>query len=102
VQRVAVARDGAPGGAVFTDDAGNGGLDVGTAGDLGRYLYEQLSGGFGRTQHHRSAAEDAGGNGALQRLGRGRQRHARRLHARHQAVLGDRDQRRVQHPPLRG
>ena len=42
-----------------------------------------------------------GGDRALQRLGRGGERHAARRDARHEAVLGDRDQRRVEHAALR-
>ena len=62
--------------------------------------HEQASRGFRGAEDHRAAAEDAGRDRALHRVGRGRERHARRLHAGHEAVLGDRDQRRVRAPRL--
>ena len=45
-------------------------------------------------------AEEAGRHGALPGLGSRRERHARRLHARDEAVLGDRDEAGVGHPAL--
>ena len=59
-------------------------------------------GRFRRAQHHRAAAQDARRDRALHRIGRGGEGHARGLHARHQAVLGDRHQRGVQHRGLAG
>ncbi len=57
----------------------------------------QPSGRLRRAEDHRAAAEDAGRDRALHRVGRGGEGHARGLHAGHQAVLGDRHQRRIEH-----
>ena len=55
---------------------------------------------LGGAEDHRAAAEQPGGDRALQRLGRRGERHPRGLHARHEAVLGDRHEAGVGHAPL--
>ncbi len=55
-----------------------------------------------RAEDDRAAAEHAGGDRALQRRRVGGVGHARRLHARRQAVLGERDQREVEEEALVG
>ena len=59
-------------------------------------LRQKLAAQFGRSSQNRTAAEKPGGQSALQRLGIGGERHPRRLHRRHHAVLGDRDKQEVQ------
>ena len=49
---------------------------------------------------YRSSAKNAGRHRALQRRGIAAQRHPRRLDARHQPVLGDRDEQQVEEEPL--
>ena len=56
---------------------------------------------FGAAQHHRSAAQQPGGDRAVKRLGRGGEGHPRSHHAGHQTVLGDRRQHRVGEEALR-
>ena len=51
-------------------------------------------------EDHRAAAEHAGGDRALKRRGIGGVGHARRLHGRRQAVLGDRDQAQIEKEAL--
>ena len=72
-----------------------------SAGGTRDNLVQQLPGLVRRAENHRAAAQDSSGDSALQRFRRGGQRQAARLHARYQAVLCDRDQRRIQHAPLR-
>jgi hypothetical protein len=56
---------------------------------------------LGRTQDHRATAENAGRDSALQGFRCGCERHAARLHARHETMLGYRDQRCIEHATLR-
>ena len=54
----------------------------------------------GRAEDHRAATEHAGGDRALQRGGIGGEGHARRLHRRGQAMLGDRDEAEIEKEAL--
>ena len=51
------------------------------------------------SEDDRPRAEQTGRHGTVQRLGRGRVGHPRRLHGWHQPVLGQRDDAGVEYPP---
>ena len=55
---------------------------------------------LGRAEHDRPGAEDPGGDGALQRVRVGGERHPRGDVRRHQPVLGDRDEQQVEEEAL--
>ena len=63
-------------------------------------LFQQPRAFVCRSEDHGSAAQDARGNGALQRVRIGRQRHPRRDVRGHHPVLGDRDQQQVEEEAL--
>ena len=63
-------------------------------------LDQQAAAEFRRAEDDGSGAEDAGRDRALQRIGIGGQRHSRGQNRRHEAVLGDRDQQKVQEESL--
>ena len=96
VQRVAIAGDGLSGRAPAAHHLERGGAKVAV---LHRFVHfgEQPAGRLRSAQDHAAATEDACGDRALQRVRRRGVGHARGLHARHHAVIGDRDQRGVQH-----
>ena len=84
-----------------TTQRGCGVLEARRLAALGWISVEERPGGFGGAEAPRSAAQEPGRDRPLQRLGSRSQRHACRLHTGHQAVLGDRHQRGIQHAPLR-
>ena len=97
VLRVAVAGDGRAVGVQALHRGLRGGGEIAVGSGCGIDLREEPARRFRRAEDHRAAAEDAGGDGALHRIGRRGERHARGLHARHEAVLGDGHQGRIEH-----
>ena len=81
-----------------TSAATVGGVAAGR--DPGLRVLEQPRARLGGAEHHRAAAEDPRRDRALQRLGVGGERHARRDVGRHHPVLGDRDQQQVEEEAL--
>ncbi len=66
------------------------------------HISEQLAGILRRAKDHRAAAEKSGSHCALQCFRRGGVGHAAGLHAGHEAMLGDRHQRGIEHAALGG
>ena len=65
-----------------------------------QHVFDQLAAKIGRAEDHRAAAEHAGRDRALKRGGIGVVGHARRLHGRRQAMLGERDQAEIEKEAL--
>ena len=100
VQRVPVAGDRAARRDEFSEHGARAGFEV--ARRAREHVVEEPTRRLGRAENHRTAAEYPGRHRALQRLRRRGQGQPAGLHARHEPVLGDGDQRRVEHAPLRG
>ena len=62
----------------------------------------KLAAVLGDAEEARTAAEQAGGERALDRLGRAEQRQPRRDRGRREAMVGERDQHRLEHGALTG
>ncbi len=75
-------------------------LGVATLLDLGLRRFEHLRTRLRGAEDHRTGAEDSRGDGAVQRIGVGRERHARGHVGRHHPVLGDRDQQQIEEEAL--
>ena len=58
--------------------------------DCGHALGVEAASDFGAPQHDTATSEQAGGDGAMKRLGRGRQGHPRGNDAWHKTMFGDR------------
>ena len=68
--------------------------------DAAAALDQDASAEFSGAKDDRAAAEDACGDRTLKAVGRGGKRHTGRLRRRRQAVLGDRDQQRIEEEAL--
>ena len=86
--------------AMFARDRERGGVERAASVGARQHVLDQLAAKIGRAEDHRAAAEHAGRDRALKRGGIGVIGHARRLHRRRQAMLGERDQAQIEKEAL--
>ena len=100
VQGMAVAGERLAFPAMFARDGERGDLERAASVGARQHVFDQSAAKVGCAQDHRAAAEHPGRDRALKRGGIGVQGHARRLHRRGQAMLGERDQAQIKKKAL--